>query len=258
MNLKNNRGSITIFIIVSCLLFIITAVGIATYIQNKVNNSEAQYKQIKEIYEKDIGNEEFIYNNLENKDIRTKNDTFVKFDKKDIYVLPTGKDTVTISQRVYIENNKKEIENIEYIWLNQKPIDITSITEGWNALDSKETIFNIKNENIEEGNYYLYIKINENEYFYSKKENTDEIKPIEVKKATITIEGTVVKFGNGLNYNYKIGKSNISLEEAKNNIQTVNNITEEDDGTKISTITEEVYIYIEATDAYGNKVYQNK
>lgn len=258
MNLKNDKGSITVFIIASCLLFIITAIGIATYVQNKVNNSEGQYKQIKSIYEKDIGNEKVIYESLKGKKT-TSNNFSVNFDNKNIYVLPTGQSEVTISQRFSIETSKNQnIKSIKYIWLDEKTNDINAVTDNWNTIDSNEKIINIKRENVKEGTYYLYIKINNNEYFYPQMEGTGEIKPIEVVKSTITINGTTAALGKGLDYNYKIGKSNVSIEDAKNNLQILSGITEKSDGTKTITITDETYIYIEATDAYGNKVYISK
>ena len=240
MNLKNNRGSITVFIIASCLLFIITAIGIATYVQNKVNNSEGQYKQIKSIYEKEIGNEKAIYENSKGMKKNISNNFSVNFDNKDVYVLPTGQSEVTISQRFSVETNKSQnINSIKYIWLDEKSDDISAVTDNWNTIDSNE-------------------KINDSEYFYPKTEGTEEIKPIDVVKSTISVNGTTVTLGKGLSYNYKVGISDTSIEDAKNTIKTLSGITEKQDGTKTATITTGTYIYIEATDAYGNKVvYQN-
>lgn len=259
MNLKNNRGAITVFIIASCLLFIITAIGIATYVQNKVNNSEGQYKQIKSIYEKEIGNEKAIYESLNGMKKNISNNFSVNFDNKNVYVLPTGQSEVTISQRFSVETNKSQnINSIKYIWLEEKSDDISTVTTNWNTVDSNEKIFNIKKENAKQGTYYLYVKINDSEYFYPKTEGTEEIKPIEVVKSTVNISGTTVTFGKGLSYNYKVGISDTSIEDAKNTIKTLSGITEKQDGTKTATITTGTYIYIEATDAYGNKVtYQN-
>ena len=64
LNLKNNRGSITVFVLVSCLLFIGCVVCVRMYIQSKEIATDREYRQIKVNYETDTNSLDNIYNEL--------------------------------------------------------------------------------------------------------------------------------------------------------------------------------------------------
>ena len=53
-NLRNQKGSITLFVLTSCLFFIASITGIFIYTQSKQIAVEREYRQIKSIYEENI------------------------------------------------------------------------------------------------------------------------------------------------------------------------------------------------------------
>ena len=246
MDLKNNKGSITVFVVASCMLFIIVALGISNFIQNKSNNEEEQFREIKKSYEKDIGNEDEIYNRL--KDNSYSED--IDFETKQHYVIPTDESSITISQKVTIMNNNLNINSISYRWYykeNESDANWQNLGSGWTPLAKLDKTYNVKKDNAEEGIYALKIKINEETY------NDDCSSKIIVEENSITIDSslTSITFGNELGYNYKVG-TGTTAELAKTNSSTV---TVTNNTYNYSTMTTSNYIYAEATDSYGNKVY---
>ena len=62
MNTKNQKGSISLFVLLSCLFFLVVVTSVAVSAKNKEAKVDAEIARIKAIYEKDVGNEEAIYN----------------------------------------------------------------------------------------------------------------------------------------------------------------------------------------------------
>ena len=60
--LRNQRGSISLFVLLSILFFLVIVTGVATSTKNKETKTNAQIARVKAIYEKDVGNEQQIYN----------------------------------------------------------------------------------------------------------------------------------------------------------------------------------------------------
>ena len=60
-NLKSEKGAITLFVLLACLFFVISLLGVYNYVQNRNQSSNSDYVRVKENYEKDIGNENQIY-----------------------------------------------------------------------------------------------------------------------------------------------------------------------------------------------------
>ncbi len=63
--LKNEKGSITLFVLLSCLFFLAIVTSVGVYLRNKETAVEQQYQQIKQSYEQDVGKEEEIWKNEE-------------------------------------------------------------------------------------------------------------------------------------------------------------------------------------------------
>ena len=59
--LKNNRGSITLFVVLSVLFFLVIVTSVAVSLRNKESAVDAQYERVKAAYEKDVGNEKALY-----------------------------------------------------------------------------------------------------------------------------------------------------------------------------------------------------
>lgn len=60
--LRNKRGAISLFVLLSALFFLVIVTGVATSTKNKETKTNAGIARVKAIYEKDIGNEQQIYN----------------------------------------------------------------------------------------------------------------------------------------------------------------------------------------------------
>lgn len=243
-DLRSQKGSITIFVVASCLLFATTVVGIATYVQNKVNNEDEKYRRIKANYEQDVGRENEIYNDIISKGNIDTTDTNVSFDSKEVYVIPTGSTTVSISQKFDILKTD-EISNIEYAWATSQNQTISD--SAWTSLPNGDNTYTVK-VNKGAGSYYLKVRLNGSDIVTSE--------AIKVVSSTITLDTTNKKivFGNYLKYNHKIGVGS-SEEQAKENKIAVSVDT---NNKAAVTITSGQYIYAEATDSYGNKVYFSK
>lgn len=79
--MKNERGSISLFVLLSALFFLVVVTSVGVSLNNKETRIDAEFAKIKASYEKDIGNEEQIYmektNNEENVDFLTDNDYLI-------------------------------------------------------------------------------------------------------------------------------------------------------------------------------------
>ena len=65
INLKNEKGSITVFVLASCLFFIGAVACTQIYMQSKQTALEREYRQIKSNYETDSDNIDDIYDSFE-------------------------------------------------------------------------------------------------------------------------------------------------------------------------------------------------
>lgn len=59
--MKNERGSISLFVLLSALFFLVVVTSVGVSFKNKETRIDTEFAKIKASYEKDIGNEEQIY-----------------------------------------------------------------------------------------------------------------------------------------------------------------------------------------------------
>ena len=64
--MKQEKGSITLFVLVSCLFFVLMLVGAYTFTLNKIQTQEQNLKQIQENYSRDIPRIDEIYQEMIN------------------------------------------------------------------------------------------------------------------------------------------------------------------------------------------------
>lgn len=107
MKLKNEKGAVTLFVLVSCLFFLTSVACVNMYISSKQSAVNKEYKQIKSNYEKDLSEKTItsIYNNLKNRN------NIVSFGKP---------------QKSY-----KNKELFVPITLNGLSLDVKTIKYGW-------------------------------------------------------------------------------------------------------------------------------
>ena len=61
INVGNKRGSISLFVLLSALFFLVVVVSVNVSLKNKEGSINAQIAKVKSSYEKDVGNEKQIY-----------------------------------------------------------------------------------------------------------------------------------------------------------------------------------------------------
>ena len=69
---RNEKGSISLFVLLSALFFLVVVTSVGISFKNKEASIDAQFEKIKTSYEKDVGNEEQVYN----EEIKKKTVTF--------------------------------------------------------------------------------------------------------------------------------------------------------------------------------------
>lgn len=243
-NLKSEKGSITVFVLASCLFFLISTVGVQVYTKNKQTALEKDYIQIKESYEKDLGNQGILYNKL--KDVSKSGKIEVNFESQEGYLIPTGEGSTDITQKITIDNGtNKQIRQISYGWSN------TAVSEPgeWAPLPTNNLTYLVTKRGATEGDHYLWVKIADedlNEHILHMQS------AITVYNQDITIDksgaNAIITYPNDVTiYNKKVGQG-ANENEAKNN--KVNNVNS-------SVTINSNYVYAEATDSHGNKIYKN-
>ena len=59
---KNEKGSISLFVLLSALFFLAVVTSVSISFKNKERSIDSQFEKIKSGYEKDVGNESAVYN----------------------------------------------------------------------------------------------------------------------------------------------------------------------------------------------------
>ena len=67
--LKNEKGSISLFVLLAALFFLVVVTGVGVSLKNKEAEIDAHFEKTKTSYEKDVDNEEQIYNKKVNKTV---------------------------------------------------------------------------------------------------------------------------------------------------------------------------------------------
>ena len=118
MNLKKQKGAVTLFVLVSCLFFLASVVCVNMYVQSKQVAVDREYRQIKANYEKDINNMDSIYEELSSKNNLTVNFGIPEIDasvKKILVEVSTNLENIhvdTIKYRWVHSNEEKEITEL--------------------------------------------------------------------------------------------------------------------------------------------------
>lgn len=121
INLKSEKGSITVFVLASCMFFITAVTCMQMYMQSKQIAVDREYRQIKANYEKDISNIEEIYDKL-----KMKNELEVSF--SDIKI---DEDTKNISLKATLDTQDIDINTLKYGWLyKEQKIEGQNIEES--------------------------------------------------------------------------------------------------------------------------------
>ena len=249
--LKKEQGSVTLFVLIAMIFFLIVTISIYVNSQSKLQAQNAEIEQIRKNYEKNDYSEylENTYNDL------TQNTPIIKFSfDGGEYAMPTtGK--ARIATKISIENQNPNISitEIHYQWStssDEKPAT-------WAGTINNNDL--VEKNDCEKTSYYLWIKTVDN----NRVETITVSEPFVIKEANITFDyiktitaptlNVNINFDSILSTAYKSGIGN-TMNSAKNNrkqLNVSNNIG------KIG-LEENAYIYAEATDVMGNLVYKTE
>ena len=249
--IKNEKGSVTLFVLIAMIFFLIVTISIYVNSQSKLQAQNAEIEQIRKNYEKNNYSEylEHTYNDL------TQNTTTIKFSfDGGEYAMPTtGK--ARIATKISIENQNPNITitEIHYQWSESSSEKPTTWAGTINNNDLVE-----KND-CEKTSYYLWIKTVDNNGI----ETITVSKPFVIKEANINLDyiktitaptlNVNINFDSILTTAYKsgIGKTQTTAKNNRKQLNVSNNIG------KIG-LEENGYIYAEATDVMGNLVYKTE
>ena len=171
MDFKSKRGSITLFVLVSCLFFIASVACVNMYIQSKQSAIDREYRQIKATYEKDINNMDSIYTELANK-----NNLSVNFGLPKINYTSN-----IISVNTYINLEYLNIKTLKYGWYyDTNYINNPSISRitNWTYVENQngENEFVATYNYIEnDGFYYLCVMVDNQEFWLENPVSTSYI-----------------------------------------------------------------------------------
>lgn len=164
INIKEQRGSVTLFVVISCLFFIATVVCIQMNMNSKQISADREYRQIKSNYEKDINNADEIYSNL-----LLENNLEVQF--ADIECNNINENNINISAKIIFNIANIDVRELKYGWINSQNIiqnfNSDSI-ENWTYVENANgfnqiiaTLDNVPNQ----GYYYLVLRLNNKEFW---------------------------------------------------------------------------------------------
>ena len=171
MNLKSQKGSITLFVLVSCLFFLASVVSVNMYMQSKQSAVDKEYRQVKANYEKDINNMDSIYSELSKK-----NNLSVNFGIPEV-----NQTSKKISVKIYINLEYLNIKTLKYGWYYDTNYinnpSISSIT-NWTYVENQngENEFVATYNYIEnDGFYYLSVMVDNQEFWLENPVSTSYI-----------------------------------------------------------------------------------
>ena len=150
INLRSEKGSITLFVLVSCMFFIASVACVQIYMQSKQTAVDREFRQIKDNYEG---------NSLDENNLKESYEKILKQKNIEINIINTSiKDESII---VEFNVNDVDINLIKYGWSKEDAIDKVSKWTYIEKSSSKDNMLTIYDEEAPSGDYYLFIVIND-------------------------------------------------------------------------------------------------
>ena len=150
INLRSEKGSITLLVLVSCMFFIASVACVQIYMQSKQTAVDREFRQIKDNYEG---------NSLDENNLKESYEKILKQKDVEINIIDTSiKDESII---VEFNVNDVDINLIKYGWAKEDTIDKVSKWTYIEKSSSKENMLAIYDEEEPSGDYYLFIVIND-------------------------------------------------------------------------------------------------
>lgn len=152
INLRNEKGSITLFVLISCLFFVASVVCVQMYMQSKKIAVDREYRVIKSNYEGNTLEEE----NLKNEYIEVE-----KLNNLNLNVIKSTISGNVLNVEFTINNTDGvNIKSIKYGWGTRESVNTV---ERWNFIEnsnSGSTLTATNNNAQTKGDYYLFVVVN--------------------------------------------------------------------------------------------------
>ncbi len=164
--LKNEKGSISLFILLAALFFLVVVTGVGVSLKNKESEIDFHFEKTKASYEKDVGNEEQIYNERivenEEKDIlidvklmANDNETEYSYEN-DTYTMAKQNGTAGY----YVDAKYFEIGKKYRLTYKLQKIDGVLKNIGGHAKWADQILFKIDGKDVTESTYFISLNTN--------------------------------------------------------------------------------------------------
>ena len=154
INLRNQKGSITLFVLISCMFFIASVTCVQIYMQSKQTAVDREYRQIKSNYEGNLLSE----TNLKDQYTKLSN-----LKNASITILKITKTSTSLTVEFTLSPTDLDIKTIKYGWGTGENVD--TVTK-WTYLEKESAKENmIAKTDIEVATeptiYHLFIMLND-------------------------------------------------------------------------------------------------
>lgn len=152
VNLRNQRGSITLFVLVSCMFFIASIICVQMFTQSKQTAVDREYRQIKSNYEGDT---------LSKTNLNEQYTQLSNLKNVDIDIIETTKSENNLMVKFKLSSTDIDVETIKYGWGTGTTVDTVS---NWSFIEisgAKENMFAFNREAGDFESYNLFVVVND-------------------------------------------------------------------------------------------------
>ena len=151
--LKNEKGSITLFVLLAILFFLMVIFSVFMSSSNKNRIQMSELDRIKQEYDKDVDRIDEIYDEVASKELIQ-----VAFDANGGTFNIAKDGTVDISSNISITYKEEmTIVSREYGWSSSSEQEPSS----WTSFSSDS--LTVENPNLGQGSYYLWVRVENNQ-----------------------------------------------------------------------------------------------
>ncbi len=152
INLRNERGSITLFVLISCMFFVASVACVQMYMQSKKVAVDREYRQIKSNYEGNTLDENVLKNDYEQ---------LVKLNSMSVNIVKSTWTNNVLNVEFNISDTSVSIKTIKYGWGTSDAVDTVN---KWTFIEngsSETNMYALNNNATQAGDYHLFIVIND-------------------------------------------------------------------------------------------------
>ena len=158
IDLRNQRGSITLFVLISCMFFVASVACVQVFTQSKKTAVDREYRQIKSNYEG---------NSLDENTLKENYDKLAKIENVGITIVKAVQQDNNLSVQFRLNDASTSVSSIKYGWgtsASQETVKNWTFIENEGA---KDVMFALNSEATEIGDYHLFVVVN-GKVLYSK------------------------------------------------------------------------------------------